>query len=101
MISKSSFVIIAACQIGLAAQAGAQQGMPPPGAQGGQPPAMQQQPTVSVEQAIRIANQQGLVSVEKIERDENEWEIEGRDAQGREIEVEIDATTGQVINIDR
>ncbi len=101
MISKSSFVIIAACQIGLAAQAGAQQGMPPPGPQGGQPPAMQQQRTVSVEEAIRIANQQGLVSVEKIERDDDEWEIEGRDAQGRKIEVEIDATTGEVTDVDR
>ena len=64
------------------------------------PPAMQDT-SITAEQAISIARQQGLVSVEDVDRDDGKWEVEGKDANGREIEVEIDMRTGRVINVDR
>lgn len=56
---------------------------------------------ISAEQAIEIARRHGLVNVEEIDLDDGKWEVEGRDAQNREIEVEIDVRTGQVVDIDR
>ena len=51
------------------------------------PPAMQVA-SITAEQAISIARQQGLVSVEDVDRDDGKWEVEGKDVNGREIEVE-------------
>jgi uncharacterized membrane protein YkoI len=52
-------------------------------------------------QAVEIARSVGLVWVTEVECDEDEWEVEGRDARGREMEVEIDRRTGRVREIDR
>ena len=56
---------------------------------------------VSAAEAIRIATDAGVALVREVECDDGEWEVEGRDAYGRKIEVEIHATTGRVINIER
>lgn len=56
---------------------------------------------VTVEEAIRIARGAGVASVEEVECDDGRWEVEGRDARGREIEVDIDARTGRVIKVER
>ena len=53
------------------------------------------------QQAIAIARSVGLVRVEEVECDDDEWEVEGWDARGREIEVEIDARTGRIKEVDR
>lgn len=91
---KSTFIFAAIAMLGLVAPAGAQ------GPQPGQAPAPQQQGAVTFEQAIEIAKQNGVVSIGEVDRDDDEWEVEGRDAQGRKIEVEIDARTGQA-RVDR
>ncbi|MEQ9434952.1 PepSY domain-containing protein [Hyphomonas sp.] len=39
--------------------------------------------------ALDIAYQHGLVRVDKLERDDDQWEIEGDDASGQEIEIDI------------
>ncbi|MCL4766843.1 MAG: PepSY domain-containing protein [Hyphomicrobiaceae bacterium] len=65
------------------------------------PQAAQERGMISAEQAIEIARRHGLVNVEEIDLDDGKWEVEGRDAQNREIEVEIDVRTGQVVDIDR
>jgi uncharacterized membrane protein YkoI len=58
--------------------------------------------TISIEEAIAIAREAGVVTVEEVDLDDGrEWEVEGRDAQGREIEVDIDARTGAVIKVER
>ncbi|MFN3614707.1 MAG: PepSY domain-containing protein, partial [Rubrimonas sp.] len=58
--------------------------------------------TISAEEAIAIAREAGMVEVRDVELDDGrEWEIEGRDAQGRKIEVDIDARTGAVIKVER
>lgn len=52
--------------------------------------------------AIEIAKAQGLVTLVEIELGErDEWSLEGRDAAGREIEVEISARDGSVVKIER
>lgn len=56
---------------------------------------------ISRAQAVAIARSVGVVRVEEVECDDDEWEVEGRDASGREIEVEISARTGRIREIDR
>ena len=56
---------------------------------------------VSAEQAIGIARAAGVARVEKLECDDGLWEVEGRDATGREIEVEIDPRTGRIVKVER
>jgi uncharacterized membrane protein YkoI len=63
-------------------------------------PAVAQSP-ITAEQAIEIARQQGLVTVEEVDRDDGKWEVEGKDASGREIEVDIDARSGKVVKVER
>lgn len=55
---------------------------------------------ISIDQAIEIARANGMVRITEIELDDDEWEIEGRDYRGREMEIEIDAYTGRVKDID-
>lgn len=54
---------------------------------------------VTAERAIGIACRAGMVRVTKLECDDGTWEIEGRDARGREMEVEIDPRTGRILDI--
>lgn len=52
--------------------------------------------------AIEIAKQNGVATVREIDLDEDdEWEVEGRDANGKKIEVELSARDGKVRKIDR
>lgn len=52
-------------------------------------------------QAIEIARGVGVVLVKELECDDGRWEVEGRDAGGREIEVKIDPRTGRVLRVER
>jgi hypothetical protein len=56
---------------------------------------------ISMQQALAVANDIGLVAVSHTEFAGDEWRIEGRDVTGRYIEVDVDAGTGQVLNVDR
>ncbi len=56
---------------------------------------------ISAEDAIRIAQENGVASVTEVDRDDGKWEVEGRDADGREIEVDVDATSGAVLKVER
>jgi uncharacterized membrane protein YkoI len=56
---------------------------------------------VHAEQAIEIARGVGVVLITELECDDGVWEVEGHDARGREIEVEIDPRTGQVLKVER
>ena len=63
-------------------------------------PAAAQQFKVTEQQARQIAAERGIVKITEIERDDGEWEIEGRDKSGREIEIEIDGRTGEVVKYE-
>jgi uncharacterized membrane protein YkoI len=65
------------------------------------PAALAQSFKVSEQQARQIAAQRGIVNITEIERDDGKWEIEGRDKEGREIEIEIHGQTGEVVKFER
>lgn len=54
-----------------------------------------------VEVAIDIANGVGLVSVSSAHKWFNDWQIEGYDIAGRYMEVDVDARTGAIVDVDR
>ncbi len=56
---------------------------------------------ISMQRALGIATDLGLVTVSHTQFAGYEWQIEGRDISGRYMEVDVDATTGQVLNDDR
>lgn len=58
-------------------------------------------PAISMEQARRIATDNGVVRIEEIELDGDKWEIEGRDSTGAEIGIDLRASDGTVIKIER
>ena len=56
---------------------------------------------ISMEEALSVATDLGLVAVSHTEFAGDEWQIEGRDILGRYMEADVDATTGEVLNVDR
>ena len=56
---------------------------------------------VSMEAAVGVATDIGLVTVSQTQFAGDEWQIEGRDISGRYMEVDVDAATGAVLNVDR
>lgn len=56
---------------------------------------------ISMQRALAIATDLGLMTVSHTEFSGYEWQIEGRDIAGRYLEVDVDARTGQVLNVDR
>ena len=56
---------------------------------------------LTLQDALAIAAGIGVVTVQNTHYDDNEWEIEGRDRYGKWIQVDIDARTGEVRNVDR
>lgn len=97
MIEKRSVALLALISVGIGGAALAQQMAPGP-TEG--PPAAQQQ-AITAERAIEIAREHGLVELREVERDDDKWEVEGRDAEGREIEIEINLRTGKIVGIER
>lgn len=55
---------------------------------------------VSEQRAIAIARGYGMVEVIEVDRDDNGWEIEGRDHRGRDLEVDIN-NEGRVTRVER
>jgi uncharacterized membrane protein YkoI len=57
---------------------------------------------VSRQDAVAIALQNGMTSVREIDLDDdNDWDLEGSQANGREIEIEISGVDGRVKELDR
>ncbi len=54
-------------------------------------------PALDYDAAIRHANAAGIRQIEDIEFDDGRWEVEGRDARGRELEVKLHPDTGKII----
>jgi uncharacterized membrane protein YkoI len=64
-------------------------------------PVRPDRPAISMDEARRIANDNGMVRIEEIELDDGRWEIEGRDAAGAEIEIDLSAADGTVLKMER
>jgi hypothetical protein len=56
---------------------------------------------ISMQAALGVATDLGLTTVSDTQFAGDEWQIEGRDLSGRYMEVDVDATTGDVLNVDR
>lgn len=56
---------------------------------------------IPLQAAVDIANGLGLISVSNTNKWGNEWQIEGYDVAGSYMEVDIDARTGAVVDVDR
>jgi hypothetical protein len=54
-----------------------------------------------VQAAVDIANGIGLVSVSDTDKWGNEWQIEGYDVAGNYMEVDVNAHTGAIVDVDR
>jgi uncharacterized membrane protein YkoI len=58
-------------------------------------------PPVSIEDVRFIAFDKGIVKLDNVELDDGIWEVEGEDAGGHEIEMKVDARSGQIIKLER
>ena len=56
---------------------------------------------VTIEDVRGIAFAKGIVKIEQVELDDGVWEVEGIDASGQEIEMKIEAGSGQIIKLER
>ncbi|EIG59773.1 hypothetical protein ABIB85_003155 [Bradyrhizobium sp. JR1.5] len=56
---------------------------------------------ISMQVALDVATDIGVMTVSHTEFLGDEWQIEGRDRAGRWMEVDVDARTGEVRNVDR
>ncbi|MDA9399376.1 hypothetical protein [Bradyrhizobium sp. CCBAU 45389] len=56
---------------------------------------------VSMQVALDVAADIGVMTVSHTQFLGDEWQIEGRDRAGRWMEVDVDARTGEVRNVDR
>ena len=56
---------------------------------------------VTIEDVRGIAFAKGIVQIEQVELDDGVWEVEGVDASGQEIEMKIEAGSGQIIKLER
>ncbi len=58
---------------------------------------------LDIEDVRALAFDRGIVRLEEIElhRKRGIWKVEGDDAYGHEIEMKVDARTGQIIKMER
>jgi hypothetical protein len=56
---------------------------------------------ISMQDALYVATQLGLVAVSNTEFEGDQWRVAGRDTTNRWMEVYIDANTGQVRYVNR
>jgi hypothetical protein len=56
---------------------------------------------ISMQAALDVASDLGVVTVSHTNFLGDEWEVDGRDRTGRWMEVYVDARTGEVRNVER
>jgi uncharacterized membrane protein YkoI len=56
---------------------------------------------LSIDDVRAMAFEKGIVKIEEVELDDGIWEVEGYDANGHEVEMEVDAATGNIIKLKR
>ncbi|MGF1725618.1 PepSY domain-containing protein [Photobacterium nomapromontoriensis] len=59
-------------------------------------------PEITVPKAMQLLQDKGYHDFRKIkvERDENEIEVEARNAAGQEVEIELDLFSGKILDIE-
>jgi uncharacterized membrane protein YkoI len=56
---------------------------------------------ISIEDVRALAFEKGIVKIEEVELDDGIWEVEGYDASGHEIEMKVEAASGNIIKLER
>jgi len=56
---------------------------------------------ISMQAALDVATDIGLVTVSHTQFEGDKWEIEGRDRSGRYMQIAVDAGTGDVLWVNR
>ena len=56
---------------------------------------------ISMQAALDVATDIGLVTVSHTQFEGDKWEIQGRDRSGRYMEIAVDAGTGDVLWVNR
>lgn len=56
---------------------------------------------ISMEDARRIATENGVARIEEIKFDDGQWKVEGRDSLGSEIEIKLRASDGAIMKLER
>ena len=56
---------------------------------------------MTIEDVRSMAFDKGIVKIEEVELDDGIWEVEGIDASGHEIEMKVEARSGQIIKLER
>ncbi len=56
---------------------------------------------LTIEDVRAMAFDKGIVRIEEVELDDGVWEVEGIDASGHEIEMKIEARSGQIVKLKR
>jgi hypothetical protein len=56
---------------------------------------------VTIEDVRAMAFDKGIVKIEEVELDDGIWEIEGYDQSGQEIEMSVDAASGDIVKLKR
>jgi peptidase YpeB-like protein len=56
---------------------------------------------ISMQAALDVATDLGLMTVSHTEFQGDQWQVEGRDTSGRYLEVYVDAATGDVRHVNR
>jgi hypothetical protein len=56
---------------------------------------------LSMQDALAVAEDIGLIAVSHTQFAGDKWEIQGRDRSGRYMEVAVDASTGDVLWVNR
>ena len=56
---------------------------------------------LDIETVRAMAFDHGIVRLEEVELDDGIWEVEGEDAYGQEIEMEVDARSGRILKMKR
>ena len=101
--NKPETVEIAACRSFLAAELAALPKLRAVLALGAATPVMAYDSgdQISMQAALDVATDLGVMTVSNTQFLGDEWQIEGRDYRGRWIEVYVDSQTGAVRNVDR
>jgi hypothetical protein len=55
----------------------------------------------SMQRALFVARNVGVVGINEVNFNDGKWQIEGRAPDGQNITVEVNAATGEIMNVDR
>ena len=57
--------------------------------------------TLTIDDIRALAFEKGIVKIEEVELDDGIWEVEGYGSDGHEIEMKVEAASGNIIKLER